>query len=547
MSSLLSTLASTSGNMGNHKQVELRQIAGLSGIVPAWWISTAGSEVSGADAWTCLKNEIEAPGKRTGDLRWFPFANGELYGIQPQKVWEEMGRPDHPTAFVAACIFSPGPAEASYRFDTLSNYRLWVNGKKAADRWEDDLPTLDKGEISVRLVEGLNGVILEMPSLIFKDKLVLCGRISTPEDGEMDGIKSLAPVGESDATGDGGDPAFNFSPFETFNRLAAKEPLMRFKGDGPEDFEAWKAQFKAKVLELVGDFPEPVPLDPQVVERTSSDGITREKVVIQTHEGVHLPLYLLVPEENRDGQAIVALHGHGGRGGYGKEQVAGVIGDDSVLQRQIRRLDYNYGLRFAQEGYITITPDFRSFGERTEALPRSNYDPCDVNFFRYACYDRENFIRYQIWDGMRAIDYLMSREEVNPDRVGLTGLSYGGRMTMYIGALDKRMKVCVASGAMNFLKERKTIGIICGSQTLPGLLTYGDTREIFGLIAPRPLLMQLGTNDATSPVLYAPEIDGDLGRIYRSAGDESRYDLDVFHSKHRYNFETALRWFRRWL
>ncbi len=533
--------------MPGYRQIDLRTIAGLSGIIPSWWISPARGETGGADAWLSFKSELDPSGETRDELRWFPFDNGEHYGLMPAKIWEKIGRPDHPRIFAAAGVYAPGPVEALYRFDFLCNYRLWVNGERVADRWEDDIPLLDKGQVEVRLNQGLNGIILELPLPIFKDKILFCGRISGPDETDLNGLKILASGRENATTSKDEELTRSFSAFEIFNRFVSKEPAMRFTGDGPDDFRAWKAHFKGKFLELIGDFPEPVPLDPRIVDISHREGITRERVFIQTQDGLYLPLHLLIPDKRRDGQAIVCVHGHGGRRGkYGKEQVTGEVNGDPTLQWNVWKLDYDYGLRFAREGYITITPDFRGFGERAESLPFSSHDDCAVNLMRYICYG-ENFLTYQIWDGIRAVDYLVSRPEVDPDRIGLTGLSYGGRMTQYIGAVDERMKVCVASGTMSTLRERKTVGRACGSQTLPGLLTYGDATEVFGLIAPRPLMMQLGTNDATAPVFFAPEIDRDLRRIYASAGDESRYSLDVYHAKHRYNFPTALKWFERWL
>ena len=167
--------------MGEYESVDLRRIAGLGGIVPSWWISAARGEVSGAEAWTSLRSEIKSPGGEIGGLRWVPFENGEHCGIMPQKVWEELSRPDHPRVFGAACIVAPGPVEALFRTDVLSNYRLWVNGEVVADRWEDDVPVLGNGRVDVQLVKGVNGIILEMPLPIFKDRILFCGRISGPE------------------------------------------------------------------------------------------------------------------------------------------------------------------------------------------------------------------------------------------------------------------------------------------------------------------------------------------------------------------------------
>ena len=93
------------------------------------------------------------------------------------------------------------------------------------------------------------------------------------------------------------------------------------------------------------------------------------------------------------------------------------------------------------------------------------------------------------------------------------GLSYGGRMTMVISAMDPRIKVCVPSGCLNMYQERFQNLKQCGSQLIPSLLLYGDTPEIFSLIAPRPMVIEWGLQDKLIPHEWA---ERGLARIRKS-------------------------------
>jgi hypothetical protein len=118
---------------------------------------------------------------------------------------------------------------------------------------------------------------------------------------------------------------------------------------------------------------------------------------------------------------------------------------------------------------------------------------------------------------------------------------------MYLAALDDRIRAAVASGALNSLRERLTSFAGCGSQFLPGLFRAGDTPELFGLIAPRPLLLELGTQDGTSPELYAADAYRGVRRAYALAGVPERVDIDIFARGHRFSGRKAFAFFDRWL
>ena len=102
-----------------------------------------------------------------------------------------------------------------------------------------------------------------------------------------------------------------------------------------------------------------------------------------------------------------------------------------------------------------------------------------------------------IHDMMRCVDYLQTRPKVNPDRIGMMGLSQGGTMTTFTVAAEPRIKAADISCYVNPFRAFaiEQIRNICGSQLVPNLYRYFDTDDVAGLIAPRPLLIEMGIHD----------------------------------------------------
>ena len=103
----------------------------------------------------------------------------------------------------------------------------------------------------------------------------------------------------------------NFSMIEYFNRIAADwEPLLAFKGSTQEDFEEWQSHASEKYFELLGDFPEPVDLDPEIIFSIEENGIIRERVIFDSEEHMSVPCVVLRPADmpsNGSGAAMDSL------------------------------------------------------------------------------------------------------------------------------------------------------------------------------------------------------------------------------------------------
>jgi dienelactone hydrolase len=138
-----------------------------------------------------------------------------------------------------------------------------------------------------------------------------------------------------------------------------------------------------------------------------------------------------------------------------------------------------------------------------------------------------------------AIDLLQSRAEVHADRIGCAGLSYGGRMTMAAAAMDDRIKVAAVSGALNLMQERMAGRYSCGGQVIPGLLKYGDYSEIGSLIAPRPCVWEVGSQDGLVIPKWDDIFRDRLRRVYSALGSTDRLHFDHFEGGHRWNGQVA--------
>lgn len=312
-------------------------------------------------------------------------------------------------------------------------------------------------------------------------------------------------------------------------------------------FEKWRDSLKAKVKELLGNFPDPAPLKPQLCSVEELPEFTREKYIIQTEQDCWMSLYLLTPKtDEKKLPAILCCHGHGP---YGKDPVVGVHFNQPDRINDIKTANYNYGEIMAKRGYITIAPDWRGFGERCgyNNSPFPERDKCNIYFLQHLILGR-TLLGANIFDGMRAIDFLLTKEKVDPERIGCMGLSQGGTMTTYITLLDKRIKaadiICYATTTLHYAINRPNF---CGSQLVPGLYQYADVGDVIGAIAPRPLLVESGANDTCFWLHASLEAHKKIKKAYRASEKEENLWIEVFPGEHSFAAGKAFDFFDRYL
>jgi dienelactone hydrolase len=302
-----------------------------------------------------------------------------------------------------------------------------------------------------------------------------------------------------------------------------------------EGFDAWRDRCRARLTELLGPQPDRVPLALETLDSTPCDGYRRDLVVYDTEDVMSVPAFLLVPDDRREaGPAVLAVHGHG----PGKSLVCGL--------EQTEAPNGDYAVQLVREGFVVLAPDLRCFGERLDWNPEDHY-ACDTNLV-HAVMAGISPLTQNLWDLARSLDVLEQHDLVDPARIGVAGLSLGGTMSLFLAATDERVSAAVVSGYLSSWGEaHKVPWNMCGSQVMSGMLGSIEHVDLGALAAPRPLLVETGTEDLIFPLAAARASIEQLRTLYSSMGAGDRLEHDVFEGDHQWHGVHALPFLRRWL
>lgn len=325
------------------------------------------------------------------------------------------------------------------------------------------------------------------------------------------------------------------------------KPLLKFKGKTKSDWSAWRKKASAKLLELLGPFPKKVPLKAKVESSIEDGDLIQERVVFNSEGFMSVPCQVLRPKDmkpDKTNAAIICSHGHGP---FGKDPVAG-IRSSKELSEYIATHNHNYGEQMAKAGFLTICPDLRVFGERRDGPdPFPGRDPCNVNFIKGALLGIYP-LTLNIWDMKCCVDYLETRLEVDKNRIGMMGLSQGGTMTAFTAAVESRI---AAADIIGYINPWPKFGIkranFCGSQIVPQIFRYFDTDDIAGLIAPRPVLLEMGQADDCFFIQDMLEGYKGVKKIYQAAECNDRLWADIHPGAHAFAGNKAFEFFGKYL
>ncbi len=292
-----------------------------------------------------------------------------------------------------------------------------------------------------------------------------------------------------------------------------------FLGDRFCTLDDFQTAARTKVFDLLLYRPQPVDPKPEVLERVDMGEFIREKVVFSTGPLFRVPAYVHIPS-NRKGRlpAIVDLHSHGGMFVFGKEKVID-FGKNHPAMVAYQKENYDgrpTATALARRGYVVITIDAFMFGERRAVSGSGNRDVFaleEVRRLNRECAAKESTVVKSLtfagltwpgivfWDDIRTVDYLVTRPEVDPKRIGCIGISMGGYRSLYLAALDRRIAAGCVAGFMSTVKPmlRSHIDTHSFVHFLPGLHGFLDLPDVATLTAPRPLLVQQCSRDGLFP------------------------------------------------
>ncbi len=355
------------------------------------------------------------------------------------------------------------------------------------------------------------------------------------------------------------------------------EPDLSFVRPEFHALDTWKRRARGKLLELLHYAPAACAPRAEVVERVDRGDYVRERVLFNTTPDLRVPAYVLIPKGARlPAPGIVALHDHGGFYLWGKEKLVDVDNAPESLT-EFKRTSYDghsIASELARRGYVVIVIDMFYWGERRMLLAS---DPADwrerpatitrdrVHAFNQRAGENEQLVGRTIytagftwpgvmlWDDLRTVDYLVSRPEVDPKRIGCVGLSVGGFRSCHIAALDDRIKAAVVVGWMTSFPTqlRKHIRYTIGHTMLvPGLYRHLDYPDVASLAMPRALLVINGSRDTLFEPAGVRAAFEKLATCYRKAGAPERLRTRLYDTPHEFNSAMqaeAWEWLAKWV
>ncbi len=354
------------------------------------------------------------------------------------------------------------------------------------------------------------------------------------------------------------------------------EVPLSFLKDAHHDLAEWKAKARAKMLELLHYAPEKCDPQAEVISRKDCGDYIREEIRFNTTPVFRVPATVLIPKAaKKPAPAVVLLHSHGGFYLWGRERE--LEGDD--VHSTLIELRESYGKKaigteMVRRGYVVISIDMFFWGERRMVLeddpPEWKERPATISRDSVTKFNQRSSASEQLmgrtlfstgttwagiiaWDDIRTVDYLITRPEVDPQRIGCVGHSVGGLRSAYLAALDDRIKAAVVCGWMcSFPHQlakhvRSTIG---HTKLIPGLYRFLDHPDIASLTMPRSLMLINGIQDALFETEGVRAAHEKLAKCYAKVGAPDHFKGIIDERPHEFNAERqaeAWAWFDKWL
>lgn len=305
----------------------------------------------------------------------------------------------------------------------------------------------------------------------------------------------------------------------------------------------WQQQLRATFARNLGGFPDRTPLNAQTVAVIEGDDYRIEKVIYESRPNFHVTALLYLPRSQAPFPAVLLPCGHSpnGKAAGAYQRAARILvshGMAVLCYDPIGQGERKQILKTNEQGERTPAGEFGATQEHTI---------CGIAPILLG----QSLASYRIWDGMRGIDYLHSRPDIDRDRIGCTGNSGGGLMTSYLVSLDERI-AAAAPGCFITTTRRKNISPGPGDaeQNYFRQITDGpDHADYIMMAAPRPVLICSATQDFV-PIEGTWESFRQAKRFYTQLGFPERVDLVETNAKH--GFSQPLRqgvaqWMQRWL
>lgn len=291
----------------------------------------------------------------------------------------------------------------------------------------------------------------------------------------------------------------------------------------PETLEAWETQreeIRETVIDVLGNIPpRPETVECETYEKGETPTMTYEKFYLNDGYGDRVPGTIYLPKNRTEkAPAILYLHYHGDEFETGQNEL---LFSWPLADEGQPLVD-----EFINRGYVVMAIDAYAFTTRSGMGP--GYVPGtdeketgleeEASLYKYFTVQGISYMGMIIRDDQIALDYLTSREEVDAERIGITGMSMGGTRANWLAALDERVKVTVSVACLTRMQDFIKTGNIkwhAFFNWVPGMLAKFDTEQVVSLIAPRRYMQLMGTEDIGSPIEGVKYIQEKMEEVYK--------------------------------
>jgi len=307
----------------------------------------------------------------------------------------------------------------------------------------------------------------------------------------------------------------------------------------PQQVAERQAYIRKKVIEALGGFPEKTPLNARIMGSLEREGYRIEKLIYESLPRFYVTANVYVPTRGKPPfPAVLGTAGHSAPGkAYPLYQRVWI----SLAKRGILVLAYDPPGQGERSEYFDETLGRPRFGSTTE------HTMAGIQCLLTGT----NFARYELWDGIRAVDYLLTRPDVDPQRIGVTGNSGGGTQTAYLQVVEPRLAAAAPSCYLTaWNKLWFNPGPQDAEQNFAGFLKDGlDFADFLIAFAPKPVKMMTAIRDYF-PIEGARATYAEARRIYEILKAADRIDFFEYDDTHGWSQprrEATYRWLQKWL
>lgn len=302
------------------------------------------------------------------------------------------------------------------------------------------------------------------------------------------------------------------------------DPSHSFTKQIPSQVREWQTDLRDVLLALLGlrHLPQ-VELAPRVVytEPHASEHYSIEHVEYQCEPNFGIPALFFRPSNPRpDRSAVLAIHGEG----------SGVHDER-----------YSYIREFARRGHYVLAPELRNFGARCDAN-RDNLQSRNIlTLFG------KKAVGLLVHECLVSLRYLLQRPEINPQLVGVCGMGLGAMLAVLTAGFDERVACVGITGFFSTFRDHAFHHTGDGYYVIPDAMLFCDIPDITGLIAPRPLIIEMPADDPSINQHEVLRALSQLNQIYEAYERTDQLLMTTFPGLLRFHGEQIYSWFSRWL